>query len=143
MATTLGCAASSTSGPGSSRPSLPASWGWMPTAQNTSGRRSASAMPTGQPARLARDVDHALDARRRGPRDHAGLVLGEARVVEVAVAVDDHAASGSMCRGNTPGRRRQHGPGAQARAAGPSAAKPRSVSAHRQQIQQLGRRFAA
>ena len=45
--------ASATSGAGSSRPSLPASCGWTPTAHQTSGRRSASAMPTGQPARLA------------------------------------------------------------------------------------------
>ena len=46
------------------------------------------------PARaLGGDVDHSADAGRLGPLDHPGLVLGEARVVEVAVAVDDHACT--------------------------------------------------
>jgi hypothetical protein len=44
---------------------------------------------------LRSDVDHEAHARRASAGDHPGLVLGEARVVEVAVAVDDHAASGS------------------------------------------------
>ena len=51
---------------------------------------------------LGGDVDHAADAGGLRPLDHAGLVLGEARIVEVAVAVDDHAASGSTWRGKTP-----------------------------------------
>ena len=48
--------------------------------------------PAGLPGR---DVDHDAHAGRLGPADHAGLVLGQARIVEMAVAVDDHAASGS------------------------------------------------
>ena len=137
-----GARASSTSGPGSSRPSLPASCGWTPTAQKTSGRRSARAMPTGQPPRLAAMWTMMLDAGRLGTRDHPGLVLGQARVVEVAMAVDDHAASGSTWRGNTPAGAGSAVPARRA----PSGRARRSARVrlgHRQQVEQLGRGIAA
>ena len=59
------------------------------------------------------------------PLDHAGLVLGEARIVEVAVAVDDHAASGSTWRGKMPAGA---GSAVPAGKAVPRAAKERSDS---------------
>ena len=104
--------------PGSSRPSLPASCGWMPTAQKISGRRSARAMPTGQPARLAAMWTMMRHAGGLRPLDHAGLVLGEARIVEVAVTVDDHAASGSTWRGKMPAGGGSAVPGGQGRCRG-------------------------
>src|SRR5260370_39664369 len=50
------------------------------------------------------DSQHARDARRPGTRQHACLVTGELREVEMAVAVDQHqAALGvSTNRGKTP-----------------------------------------
>src|SRR5437588_11659785 len=53
------------------------------------------------------DGQHATDAGRLRPRQHASLVVGEFGEIEVAVAIDQHdhpamVLAGSAKRGNTP-----------------------------------------
>ena len=101
------------------------------------GARRARCRPASR-ARLAAMCTMRSTPALAGARDHAGLVLGQARVVEVAMAVDDHAASGSTWRGNTPAGAGSAVPARRAPPR-PSAAKSRSVPRHGEQIEQLGR----
>ena len=57
----------------------------------------------GRPLALARrDVDHRPDTRRPRPREHARLILDEAGIVQMAMAVNEHG--GGLVRAARGGR---------------------------------------
>ena len=89
----LGMRAPSRPGSRSRRPGwMSASCGWMPTDAMTSLSRSAVAITASHSEARVEMLSIVDDAGGAGAGEHARLVLDQALVVEVAMAIDEHGA---------------------------------------------------